>query len=155
MAPKSLQEAQTLWERYSEIPTIAAAEVLADQSAPTVRLDLTYTDHALLTKSTAVRHLRLPQTGGTGDVRSVEGDVAPLPVDPAVKAEVAFQGPDDTNGRIVLRENSGDKKRRFVDVWNRTSRQHSVEVTDVHGAFSTDGEQRIVVLPLTPDEQHY
>lgn len=154
MAPKSLQEAQALWERYSEIPTIAAAEVLADESAPTVRLDLTYTDHALLTKSTAVRNLPLPQTGGNEGVRG-KGDIAPLPVDPAVKAELAFQGPDDTTGRIILRESSGDKRRRFVDVWNRTSRQHSVEVTDVHGAFSTDGEQRTLVPLLIPDEQHY
>jgi hypothetical protein len=134
----SLQEAASLYECLAEMPTIAKAEFvgLCDEM---VVLTLNYKDHARMTTSQRVLHIPTESAESGSALSCATQGLAGVPVDPAVKLDFAMHS--DSCSRVILREETVEgKKRRFVEVWINATREYSIEVTDSHGSFCTDGQ---------------
>lgn len=66
--------------------------------------------------------------------------------------EVAYTYSPSRARRAVLREVKDDgKPRRFVEIWHKSALETSIEVTEKHGAFYTDGGSRLITLKFGID----
>lgn len=124
----SLREANALYERLTELPTLQSASFVDDHS---VELNLSYKDHASLQKHTKT---------GTILLGSDTHHTPFTPRDQSVKHEFPIQ--TLKKWKISLREEADDKKkRRFVEIWNEQGvRVKCIEVSDAHGSYVGDGE---------------
>ncbi|CAO1626721.1 unnamed protein product [Sympodiomycopsis kandeliae] len=124
--PKSLREANQLYERLVELPTFQRA---AFAGGNVVQLDLSCKDHTSLTTKTK-----------SGSIVVDRNPPVATPfafLNPSIKREFAIAGLQDW--KVSLREEPNEKTKRFVDIWdNKGVRRRSVEVTEAHGAFVKD-----------------
>lgn len=130
-AQLTLHEAERLYERLTELPSVTGAEVVSFGSHQQAQIHLSVTDHALLEKAKHMVQV---------DLRSEDdGSATPMvAVDGAVKMEwAAMPRPE---ARVVLKEKEKGEGKRWVEVWKEGLRCHYVDVGGAHGAFATDGE---------------
>lgn len=134
----SLQAAASLYECLAEMPTIAKAEFVG-LSDDMVVLTLNYKDHATMATSQRVLHIPTESAERGSSRTCLNQGLAGVAVDPAIKLDFAVHS--DSLSRVRLREQTVEgKTRRFVEVWLDVTREYSIEVTESHGSFCTDGQ---------------
>lgn len=135
----TLAQAKDAYERLAEQPVLQSATFLHQDL---VDVTLSYKDHATLSKHT--RSLVLPLLPSGAPLTHIP--LHPVPLDPSLKLRIPVRAaqPSQDAGDFYahLREHApkDGSARRFVEVWKAQQLVHSIEVTDAHGAFATDGE---------------
>ncbi|TPX41270.1 hypothetical protein SeMB42_g05645 [Synchytrium endobioticum] len=142
-------EAVRVFKELASIPSYSSASVLSfDGETNTFCIQVTSTIRDIQRQGK-----RKNQTIFSGTL-STNGSVSNITRSFPVELEnVALQATSPTGTLIVVCRNVTEKdgkKRRFVEVYDRCSMKHEIEVTDSHGDFYND--ELFSALSFSPDE---
>ncbi|KAG6877325.1 hypothetical protein C0993_008589 [Termitomyces sp. T159_Od127] len=129
-----------MYQLLTEIPLPASAHFV---SSDVLYVTSTFHDHVRNVKKTVSNSIVLNESRVISSPMQDVGD------------EVAYTYSPSRARRAVLREVKSDgKAKRFVEIWNKGALETSIEVTEKHGAFYTDGGSRSINSnnPLTAAE---
>ncbi|TPX35244.1 hypothetical protein SmJEL517_g02256 [Synchytrium microbalum] len=145
-------EAVLLFTQFASIPSYSAASVITNSNGSGITISLTSTirdiERKVKRKFQTVLSATLSADG------KLENATSGYPVD----VENVSLESTSTSGllccaRSIVEKDS--KKKRFIEIFNKTSMLHQIDVTDRHGEFYNDGEMRIYksnALPFLTSE---
>ncbi|KAG6871447.1 hypothetical protein C0995_004460 [Termitomyces sp. Mi166 len=133
---QDLKPDTTMYELLTEIPVPASAYFVTPD---VLHVTSTFHDHVRNARKTVSNSIVLNPSGATSSPMQDVGQ------------EIAYTYSPSRTRRAVLREAKSDGKlKRFVEIWNKSALEASIEVTEKHGAFYTD--DHVASLSFSPSE---
>lgn len=147
------QEVVSAFKLLAEIPTIKAAEFVRESDDQyLVRTSTTARSYSTNSRTTGrpnvtVNHDanpdKLPETRWVSSGSNIDSNADPIKAMFSSHPSYGKGSQDSTKSRtVILRQSKNDKgqDQRFVELWQQERMLKSVNVTEAHGPFYTDGK---------------
>lgn len=154
-----VQEVVSAFKVLAEIPTIKSAEFIQENhNRYLVRTNTSARSYATNSRTTSRPHItvnqsadseKLPETQWISAGSNIDSNADPIKAIFSSHPLYGKASKDSTKPRtVILRQTKNDKgqDQRFVELWQQERMLKSVNVTEAHGPFYTDGELLVTCI---------